>query len=75
MTRYTGFVTISPRNPLNQFCLNFIWSLLRLGEQKIAEMVMAVETYKNLPLQNLRCLGAESLHKSSGMGDLPKLLK
>ena len=33
-----------------------------------------VKTFKNL-LQNQECLGAESLHKSSGMADLPKLLK
>ena len=64
---------------------NFIWSLLRLGEQKIAKMVVVrwprwpscpylVKTFKNL-LQNWGCLGAESLHKSSGMRSLPKLLK
>ena len=34
-----------------------------------------VKTFKNLLLQNLGCLGAESLHKSSGTGGLPKLLK
>ena len=34
-----------------------------------------VKTFKNLLLQNRGCLGAESLHKSSGTGGLPKLLK
>ena len=34
-----------------------------------------VKTFENLLLQNQGCLGAESLHKSSGMGGLPKLLK
>ena len=34
-----------------------------------------VKTFKNLLLQNRGCLGAESLHKSSGIGGLPKLLK
>ena len=80
------FRTTSPLKPLSQFCSNFIWSLLRLGEQKIAKMVAVhwprwppcpymVKTFKNLLLQNRGCLGAESLHKSSGMGGLPKLLK
>ena len=56
------------------------------GERKIAKMVAVhwprwppcpymVKTFKNLLLQNRGCLGAESLHKSSGMGGLPKLLK
>ena len=34
-----------------------------------------VKTFKNLLLQNRECLGAEPLQESSGMGDLPKLLK
>ena len=34
-----------------------------------------VKPFKNLLLQNWGCLGAESVHKSSGTGDLPKLLK
>ena len=34
-----------------------------------------VKTFKNLLLQNRKCLGAESLHESSGTGDLLKLLK
>ena len=34
-----------------------------------------VKTFKNLFLQNRGCLVAVSLHKSSGMGGLPKLLK
>ena len=33
------------------------------------------KTFKNLLLQNRACLVAESLHISSGMGGLPKLLK
>ena len=71
--------------PLSQFCSNFIWRLLRLGERKTAKMVMVcwlrwlpcpyvVKTFKNLFLQNLGCIGAESLHKSLGKG-LQKLLK
>ena len=70
--------------PLSQICSNFTLSLLRLGERKIAKMVAVhwprwppymVKPFKNLLLQNRRCLGAESVHKSSGTGDLPKLLK
>ena len=34
-----------------------------------------VKTFKNLLLQNPGCLRAENLHKSSGTGGLPKLLK
>ena len=56
-----------------------------MGERKIAKMVAVhwprsppcpyiVKTFKNL-LQNRGCLGAESLHKSSRTGGLPKLLK
>ena len=67
------FQTTSPPEPLGQFCSNFIWSLLRLGEWEIAKMVGArwprwlpcpymVKTFKNLLLQNRGCLGAESLH-------------
>ena len=73
-----------PLKPLGQCCSNFIWSLLRLVEQKIAKIVMVhrprwppcpymVKTLKNLLLQNRRCL--LSLHKSSETGGLPKLLK
>ena len=62
------------------------WSLLRVGEWKIAKMVAVrwprwppcpymVKIFKNLLLQNRGCLGAESLHKSLGTGGLPKLLK
>ena len=76
----------SPLKPLGQCCSNFIRSLLRLGEQKVAKMVTVhwpiwppchymVKTFKKLLLQNSGFLGAESLHKSSGTGDLPKLLK
>ena len=70
---------------LSQICSNFKLSLLKLGERKIAKMVVVrrprwppcsymVKPFKNL-LQNWGCLGAESVHKSSGTGDLPKLLK
>ena len=72
--------------PLSQFCSNFIWSLLRVGERKIAKMVAVrwprwpprpymVKTFKNLLLQNRECLGAEPLQESSGTGGLPNLLK
>ena len=71
---------------LSQFHSNFIWSLLRVGERKIAKLVAVrwprwlprpymVKTFKNLLLQNRVCLGAEPLQESSGTGGLPKLLK
>ena len=80
------FQTTFPLKPLGQCCSNFIWSLLRWGERKIAKMVAVhwprwqpcpymVKTFKNLLLQNRGCFGAESLHKSSGTGGLSKLLK
>ena len=80
------FQTTSPLKPLGQCCSNFMWSLLRLGEQKIAKMVMVhwqwwlpcpymVKTFKNLLLQNRGWLRAESLHKSLGTRGLPRLLK
>ena len=80
------FKRLSSLKPLSQFCPNFIWSLLRVGERKIAKMVVVhwprwppcpymVKTFKNLLLQNRECLGAEPLQESSGMGGLPKLLK
>ena len=70
----------------SQSCSNFIWSLLRLRQQKIATIVAVhwprwslcqymVKTFQNLFLQNWGCLGAESLHKSSWTGGLPNLLK
>ena len=34
-----------------------------------------VKPFKNLLLQNRGCLVAESVHKSLGTGDLPKLVK
>ena len=82
--KYSEFQT-TPLEPLGQFCTNFIWSLLGLGEWKIAKMVAVnwprwppcpymVKTFKNLLLQNRGRLGAESLLKSSGTGGLPKLL-
>ena len=63
----------------SQFCSDFIWSLLRLGERMIAKIVAVhwprwppcpymVKTLKNLFLQNWGRPGAESLHKSSGRG-------
>ena len=77
------FQTTSPLKPLGQCCSNFMWSLLRAGEWKIAKMAAVhwlpcpymVKTFKNLLLQNRGCFGAESLHKSSGMRGLPKFLK
>ena len=80
------FQTTSPLEPLGQFCSNFIWSLPRVGERKIAKMVAVswprwpprpymVKTFKNLLLQNQECLGAEPLWESSGTGGLPTLLK
>ena len=80
------FQTTSPLEPLGQFCSYFIWSLLRVGERKIAKMVAVrwprwppcpymVKTFKNLLLQNRECLWAEPLQESSGTGGLPKLLK
>ena len=80
------FQTISPLKPLGQSCSNFMLSLLRLGEWKIAKMVVVhwprwlpcpymVKTFKNLLLQNQISPGALSLHKDLGTGDLPKLLK
>ena len=79
------FQTTSPLEPLGQFCSNFIWSLLRVGERKIAKMVAVrwprwppcpyiVKTFKNLLLQNRECLGAAPLQESSGTGGLPTLL-
>ena len=75
-----------PLKPLGQSCSNFMWSLLGTGEWKIAKTVVIycprwqpcpymVKTFKNLLLQNRGCLGAESLHKFSGTGGLPKLRK
>ena len=72
--------------PLSQCCSNFMWSLVRLGEGKIAKMVVVhwlrwlqcpymVKTFKNLLLQNQISPGVLSLHKPSGTGDLPKLLQ
>ena len=86
VVRPLTFQTTSPLKPLSHFCSNFIWSLLRVGERKIAKMVMVrwprwpprpymVKTFKNLLLQNRECLGAEPLQESSGTGGLPKLLK
>ena len=85
-TSVNTFQTISSLKPLSQFRSTFIWSLLRSWEQKIAKMVTVrwprwppcpymIKTFKNLLLQTRGCLDAESLHKSSGKGDLPKLLK
>ena len=57
-----------------------------MGERNIAKMVAVrhpelppcpymVKTFKNLLLHNRGCLGAESLHESSGTGGQLKLLK
>ena len=73
------FQMTSSLEPLGQFCSKFMWSVLRLGERKIAKMVAVswprwlpcsymVKTFKNLLLQNRGCIGAESLHKSLGTG-------
>ena len=68
------FQTTPPLKPLGQCCSNFMWSLLRLGEWKIAK-IFAVhwpqwlpcpyigKTFKNLLLQNQIIPGALSLHK------------
>ena len=80
------FQMTSSLEPLGQCCSNFIWSLPGTGEWKIAKMVAVhwprwppcpymIKTFKNLLFQNRACLVAESLHKSSGTGGLPKLLK
>ena len=81
------FQTTSALKPLSQICSNFIWSLLRVGEQKIAEMVVVrwprwppcpymVKTFKKSSSPELRRpWGTKYLHKSFGTGDLPKLLK
>ena len=80
------FQMTSPLEPLGQCCSNFIWSLPGAGEWKIAKIVAVqwprwlpcpymVKTFKNLLLQDRGCLVAESLHKSSGTGGVPKLLK
>ena len=64
----------------------FMWSHLRLGEPKIAKMVAVhwpkwlscpymVKIFKNLLFQNQISPVALSLHKSSGIEDLLKLLK
>ena len=76
----------SPLESLGLCYSNFILSLPGAGERKIAKMVAVhwprwlpcpymLKTFKNLLLQNRGCLQAESLHKSSGRGGLPKLLK
>ena len=75
-----------PLKPLGQCCSHFMWSLLRLGKRKVVKMVTVywsrwlpcpymVKTFKNLLLQNEIRPDALPLHKSSGTGDLPKLLK
>ena len=84
--KWPEFQTTSPLEPLGQFCSNFIWSLLRVGEQKIAKMVTVrwpkwpprpymVKTFKNLLLQNRECLWAEPWQESTRTGGLPALLK
>ena len=53
----------------NERCSNGCCSLT-----KMAAMPIYVKTFKNV-LQNRGCLVAESLHKVSGTGGLPKLVK
>ena len=76
--KYSEFQTTSPLEPLGQFCTNFIWSLLRLGDWKIAKMVMVhwprwppcpymVKTFKNL-LQNRGRLGVNLCLNHRGQG-------
>ena len=71
---------------VNIFKQLLLWSRWRVGERKIAKMVAVrrpkwppypymVKTFKNRLLHNRGCLGAESLHESSGTGGQPKLLK
>ena len=71
---------------LNFFFFFFFWSLPVAVEWKIAKKVAVhwpgwlpcpymVKTFKNLLLEDRGCLMAVSLHKSSGTGGLPKLLK
>ena len=72
------FQTTSPLKPLGQCCSNFMWNLLRLGEQKIAKTVavhwprwlpclyIVKKNFKNLLLQSQTSPGALSLHKFSG---------
>ena len=68
--KYWEFQTTSPLTlkPMGQCCSNLMWSLLRLGERKIAKMVALhwprwlpctymVKTFKNLLLQNQISLG------------------
>ena len=42
---------------------------------KMVACPIMVKTFKNILLEDRRCLSAESLHKSSGTGDILKLLK
>ena len=83
---FSEFQMTSPLDPLSQCCSNFIWSPPGAGEWKIANIVavycpgwapcpLVVKTFKNVLFQNQGCLVAESLHKSSRRGGLPKLLK
>ena len=56
-------------------CSYFMWSLLGAREWKIAKMV-TIHWPRWTPCPSSPgCFVAESLHKSSGTGDLPKLLK
>ena len=80
-----GTIHLNRKNVEN-FKWLLLWSLLRLGERKIAKMVAVhwpiwlpcpymVKTFKNLLLYKKISPWALPLYKSSGTGDLPKLLK
>ena len=80
------FQTTSPLKPPGQCCSYFMWNLLGAREQKIATMVtirwqmMAAmpsycKIFKSLLVQSQISTGALPLHKSSGTGGLPKLIK
>ena len=49
--------------------------MVAVGRPRWPPCPYMVRPFKNLLLQNWGCLGAKSVHKSSGTGDLPKLLK
>ena len=49
--------------------------MVAVGRPRWPPCPYMVRPFKNFLLQNWGCLGAKSVHKSSGTGDLPKLLK
>ena len=71
---WANFVQISYGATLgwgNKRLLKLSWSVDQDGRHAHKWL----KTFKNLLLQNRECLGAESLHKSSGRRGLPKLPK